>query len=138
VCVCARAHVLQFVLCAHTLPSVACTALFADTPGLYSALDYDAQWDAQVASFAFLSSSVVLYNTMRTIDVTAMSQLAQTGLLSETYGGDIVDPRVTTLDDCLSRQGDVDDSFKAALLWVIRDADLELRADGKDISPLQW
>ena len=133
----------------HVFPPRCCCSL-PDTPGLYAPV-HDHTWDAQVMAFTLLSSSLMLYNSFRTIDTSAIDVLADVGDLAEMSAGvgtGQVRNTGASLDHCLGNRrgarqadgsGSDDDLFVAKLLWVVRDAELEYETvNGTPMTPTQW
>lgn len=123
----------------------------ADTPGLFAPI-HDYRWDSRVVSFTLLASSLLLYNSFRTVDQAAIKTLADVGELAELYAGvssGTVLNRGRSMAECLSSRvhvprvsgGATPDTslFIPKLLWVIRDSELALvDKKGNSITPTQW
>jgi hypothetical protein len=106
-----------------------------------------------VVSFTLLASSLLMYNSFRTVDHGAIHTLAGVGELAEVYAGITsgqILQRDRDIESCLNARtapGNAVDAgepaetslFVPKLMWVIRDSDLKLvDKAGRPITPTQW
>lgn len=136
----------------HHVNATAVRLACPDTPGL-SAPIHDYKWDSRVVSFTLLASSLLMYNSFRTVDHGAIHTLAGIGELAEVYAGITsgqILQRDKDIESCLNaraasgnmiygRQSADAGLFVPKLMWVIRDSELKLvDRFGTPITATQW
>ena len=117
------------------LPSDA-TVLLMDTEGLGSYTKTQA-YDAKVFALAILLSSYLIYNSMGTIDDTAVENISL--LVEVTKSLKTSAPSSSATSKTSSQPDDFDlHLFFPKFMWLLRDFSLELIQDGKTVTPSEY
>uniref|UniRef100_A0A8C5RBB4 GB1/RHD3-type G domain-containing protein n=1 Tax=Leptobrachium leishanense TaxID=445787 RepID=A0A8C5RBB4_9ANUR len=117
-----------------------CTLVLLDTEGLGDVEKGDSTNDAWIFSLAVLLSSTMVFNSVGTIDQNAMEQLNYVTELTERI--QVKSHNAMNVDN----DGDDDDDdgssemkrFFPSFIWCVRDFNLELKVNGRDITEDQY